>query len=316
MAALAGALARPSLVAVILAAGLLAGGCASIGGSSETTASIAGPAKGDAAADRSELEKATEHWGKVYQKSPQDKTAALSYAKNLRAMGQKQAAYEVMQQIAIFAGNDREVAAEYGRLALELDQASLAARALAVADDPSKPDWRVISARGTAAAKLGQFDQAVPFFERALALAPGNPTVTNNLAMAYAATGHADKAEDMLRAALEQRPDDVRIRQNLTIVLGLRGEHAKAQELAQSNGGSADASANAAILKQMVKVSEPAPAAVVAVAKSPAPATSKKIKQKPEPVTTGSVPAAGSAGFADREADALIRKAIEGSKSK
>lgn len=310
----------PALVAITAA--LLAAGCASLGDQPTTTAALAsttaepGGSEQAAKAPQTELEKAIEYWGKIYQKEPRNKKAGLSYAKNLKAAGSKQAAFEVLQQLAVLYANDREVASEYGRLALEFDQASLAANVLALADDPAQPDWRVISARGTAAAKLGRYAEAVPFFERAHALAPSNPSVLNNLAMAYAANGQADRAEALLRSALEQRPSDERIRQNLTIVLGLKGEHSKAREIAASGQDAESASANAALLQRMVKSAETAPAPVVTAATTAAQPKADAAKSRSTPKAVASAETAAGAmrpaatGFSDAEADALIRRAI------
>ena len=79
-----------------------------------------------------------------------------------------------------------EIASEYGRLALEAGQVQLASKLLALADDHSSPDWRIVSGRGAALAKQGKYKQAIPLFERAHTLAPSNSTVLNNLAMAHA----------------------------------------------------------------------------------------------------------------------------------
>jgi Flp pilus assembly protein TadD len=316
-----------ALSALSLAVVLGLGGCASMNGSPETTAALSpDPSQTASAADgsraKTELEQATEYWGKAYQKEPRNKVAGLSYAKNLKAGGQKQAAMSVLQQLSLYYGNDREVASEYGRLALEFDQAGLAAQVLAAADDPAKPDWRVISARGAAAAKLGQYADAVPHFERALQLVPANASVMNNLAMAYAANGQADRAEELLRTALEQRPDDAKIRQNLTIVLGLRGQHEQAKTLALTGAGAADATANALLIQKLVPSSQPAPVAQVAAGATPAAAKSaKKAKPavtetssvtKPAATTPASATAAPKGGFSDADADALIQRAIAG----
>lgn len=331
MATLTGPLAQPSHTGkahsrtrvpalVVIAAAMLAGGCAGLSGSPTTTAALSGdvakPAEG-APREKSELEKATEYWGKIYQKEPANKTAALNYAKNLRAMGQKQAAFNIVQQLSVLSGNDREVASEYGRLALDLDQAGLAAQALAVADDPGAPDWRVVSARGAAAAKLGQYAEAVPFFERALTLSPDNASLLNNLAMAHAANGEADRAEEMLRKALEKKPDDVRIRQNLGIVLGLKGQHEQARQLATDGPGAAEVVANAALLQKMVRTSAaPQVAAAGPATGSIEPAVAKKSGKQTKAAATSAratqAPAANpnAGGFADADADALIRKAI------
>jgi hypothetical protein len=40
-------------------------------------------------AHETELQKATEYWGKAYGKNPRDATAAINYAKNLKALGER-----------------------------------------------------------------------------------------------------------------------------------------------------------------------------------------------------------------------------------
>ncbi len=140
-----------------------------------------------------ELQKATEYWGKQYGENPRDLKVALSYARNLKAMGEKRRALAVLQQASLFHGESRELASEYGRLALDLDQVSVAEKLLAVADDPTKPDWRVVSARGAALAKEGNYNEAIPLFERALSLAHNQPSVLSNLALAHAMNGEPEE---------------------------------------------------------------------------------------------------------------------------
>ena len=82
-------------------------------------------------------------------------------------MGEKRQALTVLQQAAIFHAGDRRLASEYGRLALDLDQVSLAKQLLERADDPTQPDWRVVLARGTVLAKEGRYKDAIPYYERA-----------------------------------------------------------------------------------------------------------------------------------------------------
>jgi Flp pilus assembly protein TadD len=162
--------------------------------SQETTAALASDT-------RSELQKATEYWGKEFAKTPRDAQIALNYARNLKALGEKRQALAVLQQASVFHGAHRGINAEYGRLALEFDQVSLAAKLLEQADDPTNPDWKLISARGTVLAKQGRYRDAIPFYERALALAPDQASILNNLALAHAMEGHPDKAEPLLKRA-------------------------------------------------------------------------------------------------------------------
>ena len=206
-------------------------------------------------APQTELEKATEYWGKKYKEHPAELEPALSYAKNLKAMGERQQALAVIQQAATFHGSDKQLASEYGRLALELDQISIAKQMLALADDPVSPDWRVISARGTVLAKEGKFKEAVGFYERALTLSQDQTSVMNNLAMAYAASGDAAKAEEVLRR-IEFKGGNPKIRQNLALVLGLQGKFDEGKQVSAKEIGQDGAASDAEYMKRMVKVSK------------------------------------------------------------
>ena len=57
-----------------------------------------------------DLQKATDYWGKQYGENPRDLTTALSYARNLKAMGEKRRALAVLQQASLFHGQNRELA--------------------------------------------------------------------------------------------------------------------------------------------------------------------------------------------------------------
>jgi Flp pilus assembly protein TadD len=203
---------------------------------------------------KTDLAKATEYWGKEYAKDPRNLEAALSYAKDLKAMGEKKRALAVLQQASVLHGNSRELASEYGRLALEFDQIGLADRLLAAADDPVNPDWRVISARGTVLAKQGKYKDAIPFFERALTFAHDHPSILSNLALAHAMNGEPKRAETMLRQAAAADRNSLTIRQNLALVLGLQGKYDEAKLLASHDLPAESAEENTDYLRRIVKL--------------------------------------------------------------
>jgi Flp pilus assembly protein TadD len=221
---------------------------------SDTTTGATADNSATPTSPQSELQKATIYWGKEYAKKPSELLPALNYAKDLKALGEKDKAFAVLQQASLLHGNDPELAGEYGRLALEMEQVGVANQMLTIADNPEKPDWRVISARGTVLAKQSKYSDAIPFYERALALAPNNPSVMNNLAMAYAMTGDAQKAEGILRQALSAPGATPKVRENLALVLGLQGRYDESKSIASGVMTSDTASANADYLKQMVKL--------------------------------------------------------------
>jgi len=236
---------------------LFAGGCAQMGGLPDLTASNAQPpvdARNPNAPPQTELAAATEYWGEKFSKAPMDKEAALAYAQNLKAMGHKKRALAVLQQSAVYHGDSPELAGEYGRLALDLGQVKIAEKVLAQADNPARPDWKVISARGTAVAKQGRYKEALPFYQRALALAPNHPSVLNNLAMAHAMGGDPIEAERLLRQAMDAGGTTKRIRQNLALVVGLQGRYDESAKIGSEDQPIQTAAADTAALRKLVKL--------------------------------------------------------------
>ncbi|MCL4767104.1 MAG: tetratricopeptide repeat protein [Hyphomicrobiaceae bacterium] len=292
----------------VLSASLMMGACAQmpdaplpILGQSAEHAAHQEP---EQAQPRAELDKAVVYWGQQYAKTPRDKKAALGYALNLKAAGQKQKALGVLQQASLYHGADRELASEYGRLALEFGQVGLARKLLAVADDPSNPDWRVISAQGTVLAKQGDYKGAIPYYERALQLAPDQPSVVNNLAMALAADGQPAKAEPLLRQAVASRNADPKVRQNLVLVLGLQGKYDEAKHAGLAAD---DAAADVDYLRRMVRLEPKSPSTSVADARPESPALRPASR---EPANEGDA----ADGWTTRVANAAPALALKPSK--
>lgn len=315
-------LVRRTGTVAVLAASLSLGACAGdlgFGGGSEPELSVADKGGGR---PQSELEKATEYWGKQVVQSPRDGKAVLNYARNLKAMGRKQEALQALQASYIYNGDNREYVSEYGRLALELGQVGTAASLLERADDPAKPDWRVVSARGTALAKQGKYKEAVAFFERARELAPQQASVLNNLAMAYAMDGQAEKAEGMLRDAAAKENADPKIRQNLALVRSLQGKPEE-DPSAAGNAQPAPAVASAASMPRAqpaaVRAGTPgtAPIAPVesapidpeAIIKAATEAEAAKNRKASSPVSTSSTKGARRPVQTEDEASPRLRQA-------
>lgn len=305
-------------IAVVVCLGL--GACAQLGpladqGTPSDTASVttSAAATGD---QKAELAKAVAYWGQEHQKAPRELKPALAYARNLKAAGEKDRALAVLQRAAMYHSQDRELLSEYGRLALDLDQIGLAQKALELADDPGKPDWRVVSARGTVLAKQGSYSDAIPYYERALQLAPEQPSVLNNLAMALTANGQADQAESLLKRAMAKGGTDPKLRRNLALVLGLQGKQDEARQLAALDQSAAATNGDLDALRKNVAQ----PKAVVAAGPiMPTPSSSRPAAAaQPAPAAqtvSNKEPAlaAKPAVMGDAAADAIIQKAIAAS---
>jgi hypothetical protein len=87
-----------------------------------------------------------------------------------------------------------------------------------------------------------------------LTLSQNNPTVMNNLAMAYAMMGDPKKAEEILRQAATSQGASPKVRENLALVLGLQGRYDESKAVAAGVLNTEVASANTAYLQQMVKL--------------------------------------------------------------
>lgn len=261
-------------IVAVMATSLLLGGCAASSDLLPGTATLASAdtQAADTLDPEAELRKATEYWGQQHAKNPGDKTTGLNYARNLKAGGDKRQALAVLQNVFSMNKSDPEVAGELGRLALEFDQLSLASRALEVADVPDKPDWRVVSARGTVLAKQGQHKAAIAYFERALAISPNQPSVLNNLAMANAMSGNAQKAEQILRDLAQLNGAPTKVNQNLALVLGLQGKYDESKAAGAAAIPPDVAAANTEYLRQMVRLEpkhSPAPTPGASIAQAP-----------------------------------------------
>jgi len=195
---------------------------------------------------------AVDYWGTAYAKNPHDEKAAIAYAHALKADGTKDKALSILQQASFYNPDSQLLAGEEGRLALDMGQQDFAEKLLTRANDPAKPDWRVLNALGTLQAQKNDRAGALGYFEKANQLAPNDPAVLNNLALSYALGGNAPRAEALLRRAVASGTDVARIRQNLALVLGVEGKYDEAQQVATTDLGADKAKANRDYLQKMV----------------------------------------------------------------
>ena len=88
-----------------------------------------------------------------------------------------------------------------------------------------KPDHEfAVYNLGVVAETLGNPDQAIRYYRRALDIDPGYAEPHNNLGVLLAGRGEPGGAEKHFRAALKTEPDHARANNNIGIALGSRGE--------------------------------------------------------------------------------------------
>jgi Flp pilus assembly protein TadD len=189
--------------------------------------------------------------GARYREKPADKNVGLAYANALRRTGQRAQAVAILQRVAMAHPKDMVVMAAYGRGLADAGQFEQALEVLRKAHKPDQPDWTILNAQGAVLDQMGQPDDAKPYYETALKIAPEEPSILSNLGLSYALSRDLKNAEIVLRRAIVNPRADIRVRQNLALVLRLKGKPAEAQAVEQQAIGTEQAAFNAASWKQM-----------------------------------------------------------------
>lgn len=161
-------------------------------------------------------------YGAAYQKDPGDASTAYGYGLALRALGQKAQALAVLESASIKHPQQKQILGAYGRALADVGRLDDAMAVLERAHTPDSPDWRILNAQGAILDQLGRSGDARGYYEAALKIAPGEPSILSNLGLSYALTKELPKAEAALQqaAASPKAGDDVRA--NLALVLSLK----------------------------------------------------------------------------------------------
>ncbi len=195
-------------------------------------------------------------WGRRHDADPGDPVAAINYARALRGLTQYAQASAVLETAAVKHPYDREVLAAYGKALGDAGRLKEAAEVLSRAHTPEHPDWTVLSAQGTVADQMGDHAAALGYYQAALKIAPGEPSVLSNLGLSYALAKQLPSAEDTLRSAAASARADMRVRQNYALVLALEGKFQEAEAVARHDLGPADAAASIAAIRDMIAQSD------------------------------------------------------------
>jgi len=232
-------------VIAVIAAGL--GGCQTM---SDVTGSLGMRSE---PAPPATPQRAAELYGERYRANPKDATAAVAYGQALRANGQREQAVAVLEQATLANPGNKAVLAAYGRALADNGNFKLAFDVLSKAHTPANPDWRLLSVQGTVLDQMGRHDEARQYYDSALKIVPGEPTVLSNLGMSYMLAKDLPHAEEVLRQAYGSQQADARVRQNLALVVGLQGRFSEAESIAKADLPPDEAAANVAYLKEMLK---------------------------------------------------------------
>jgi Flp pilus assembly protein TadD len=234
------------LLGTALGMAALGGGCMSRLG--DTTGSLGG-----------QRQMSQEQWrqqasalGARYEANPGDRNASFGYASALRALNQNAQALAILQTAVLKHTNDMEMLGLYGRALADAGRLKEAQDVLQRAHTPERPDWRILSVQGAVSDQLGEHESARAYYETALKIAPGEPSILSNLGLSLALSKQLPQAETVLREAARHPRADARVRQNLVLVLGLQGRFSEAEQVARQDQTQAQAQSTIADLKRMV----------------------------------------------------------------
>ncbi len=220
----------------------------------DITGSIGAPSR-PASSSPADLKAYSEQLRRLYEAHPDNRKIAMAYAKALRARDLNDQAAAVMENIAIKYPKDTEVLGAFGKALADDGQLRRAQDVLSHADSPDDPNWSVVSTRGSIADQLGDHQAAQQYYETALKLSPGEPSVLSNLGLSYALSHNLPRAESVLREAAASPRADMRERQNLALVLALQGQFAEAEKVSEHDLSPDQARENVASIRQMISQS-------------------------------------------------------------
>ena len=227
----------------VVALGLLLSGCQTTGITGSNSAR-AGTGQLLSSSDLSEEQAIAEvqRWSAAYARNEKDKMAAMNFAIALRAAGQTSQAVAVLRKAVIYHPEDREVLAEFGKAQAADGNFEQALATIRRAQRRDNPDWQLLAAEGGILDSLGDHASARTLYKQALVLAPGEPQILNNMALAHMLTGDLDEAERLLRQAAASPKATAKTRENLALVLQLKANpQAASPRTPSSSAGIADA---------------------------------------------------------------------------
>jgi Flp pilus assembly protein TadD len=188
---------------------------------------------------------------KRYDSDPGGKIVSINYSKALRALARYRQAAAVMETAAVKAPKDKDILSAYGKALADAGQLQQAADVLTRSYTPEEPDWSSMNAQGAIADELGDHEKAQDYYRDALKIAPGEPSILNNLGLSYALTKQLPQAETALRQALASPRADARMRANLGLVLALEGKFGEAEKI-QTADSSASPASDVAAIRRMI----------------------------------------------------------------
>ena len=196
-------------------------------------------------------------WAKEIQIDGRDAQAGIGLSQALRTMGNFEEALEAAQRVLVVDPKNVDALLEVARSQIGRGQGFYAIDPARQAQALAPQDWRPVTLLGVAYELASRSEEAAAAHQKAMTLAPENPTVLTNYALFLAGHGDSAQAESLLRTAAAKPGAEIAVRQNLALILGLEGRLDEAERLARQDLPPEVVESNMAYLRNASSPSQP-----------------------------------------------------------
>jgi Flp pilus assembly protein TadD len=196
---------------------------------------------------------AANYYRSLHERNPTDLAVVLPYARSLRLVGLCEESIEVLTPLVEAHPKHTALLFELAKNQIGAARPADAVPILKRLVGLDKKMWEAWSALGVAHDYLGQNAEAQENYLQALALAPENPMVLNNLALSQARAGALPIAIATLERAARHPRARAQVRQNLAVMLALKGDAGAAERLVRQDLPTDMALRNAALYRLLSK---------------------------------------------------------------
>lgn len=180
---------------------------------------------------KGDLSGAAEMYARAADADPGSPLPPAALGDTLRRLGRYQEAEEVFHKELAERPYSGLALQGYGILLIEKNQPDAAITLLMPAVDEDVADHRVFNVLGIAYDALGDHTEAQNQYLAGLAMAPGNRSLSNNMALSLALQERYEAAVQQIESLMTGTEADEPLKHNLALVYGLAGKIAEAGEI-------------------------------------------------------------------------------------
>lgn len=201
--------------------------------------------------DKGDLNSAAEMYRRAMQADPGSPLPPAALGDTLRHLGQYKEAEEVYHQALAKHPYSGLALQGYGILLIEAGQPDAAVTLLIPAVDEDVADHRVFNVLGIAYDALGDHTEAQNQYLAGLDMAPGNRSLSNNMALSLALQERYEAAVSQVESLLTGTESDEPLLHNLALIYGLGGKIGEAGSILRNLLPEADVANNLAFYQNL-----------------------------------------------------------------